>query len=98
MDRIRSMAQEVAHMSTETGCYRLLNDMRDTTIDVSAADLYDSPKIMEQAHIPHSSRRALVVPDSFEESVFLEKITRHRDQDLKIFTDIDAARRFLAAP
>ncbi len=97
LDRIREIAPQVARMCAETGCNRLLNDMRTATINVSAADLYDSPTVMDESTVSRTIKRALVVPASFDESSVLEKISRHRNHNLMAFGDIEEAKQWLAA-
>ena len=73
----------------------MLNDMSEATIDVDVSDVFNSPKIMEQAKVTPDIVRALVVPKSFDLSHFLENVTRNRGHNLMIFNDLIEARRWL---
>jgi hypothetical protein len=95
IELIREIAPKVASMFEKTNCRRLLNDMSATTIDISIEQLYNSPKIMDKSGIMRNTCRALVVPSSFEESEFLENTTINRGHNLKIFKDIEAAKKWL---
>jgi hypothetical protein len=93
--RLKQIAPEVASLSNESGCLHILNDMSYATIDVSVLDVYSSPQQMDDAGITRSTKRALVVPKSFEHAHFLETVTRNRGHDLKVFFDRDEAINWL---
>lgn len=93
--RIRKIAPEVASLCKEANCNRLLNDMSSATIDVSFAELFESPQIMEESRIPPTLKRALVVPHSFKDFRFLETVSRNRGHNLRVFYDINEAKKWL---
>ncbi|MFC1763075.1 hypothetical protein ACFL6U_13465 [Planctomycetota bacterium] len=97
MELIRKLAPQVASMFEKTNCHRLLNDMRATTIDISITALFNSPKIIDESGIMRNTKRALVVPPSFEKPEFLENVTRNRGHNLMIFKDIEEAKKWLLA-
>jgi len=97
MELVRKLAPQVARMCAETGCKRILNDMRATSINVSVTELFDSPNAMDEAQISRVIKRALVVPPSFKESTFLEDVTNNRGHNLKVFKDIEEAKQWLLA-
>jgi len=95
LDRIRSIAPEVASMCEETGCYRLLNDMSTATIDVKVLDVYESPKVMEVSRVTRKIKRATVLPPTFDDIDFLENVTRNRGHNFMVFIDIHKAKQWL---
>ncbi len=95
IELIGEIAPEVGRMSTETGCFRLLNDMSETTIDIATLELFDSPKIMDDSHVSRAIKRALVVPPTFKEPRFLENVSRNRGHNLKVFKNIEEAKKWL---
>ena len=97
MDFIREVAPQVGSMCAEKGCNRLLNDMSEATINVSFTDLFGSPKAMDESRVSRTIKRALVVPPAFEESRFLENVTRNRGHNLMVFKDIEEATKWLLA-
>ena len=97
MERIRKVAPQVARVCAETGCYRLLNDMRATTINISVTELFTNPKAMDESGISRTIKRALVVPSAFDMHKFLETITRKSGHNLKVFKDIETAKQWLLA-
>ena len=95
LELVRELAPLVASMFEETNCRRLLNDMSGATIDISVTKLFNSPQIMDEAGVMRNTKRALVVPQSFDESAFLENVTRNRGHNLMIFKDVEEAKRWL---
>ncbi len=98
MARLKQIALEVAKLSGESGCQRILNDMSRATIEVSLTEAYSSPQQMDESGICRSTRRALVVPPDFDLARFLETVTRNRGHNLKVFTERDEALNWLQAP
>jgi len=97
IELVRKLTPQVASMLEKKNCHRLLNDMSGTTINFSIAELYSSPKIMDESGVMHSTKRALVVPSSFEKYEFLENVTVNRGHNLKVFKDIKEATKWLLA-
>jgi hypothetical protein len=95
LELVRELAPLVANMFEETNCRRLLNDMSATTIDMSVTKLFNSPQIMDESGIMRDTKRALVVPPSFDESDFLENVTRNRGHNLMVFKDVEEAKKWL---
>jgi len=95
IELIRELAPQVGRMFEETGCRRLLNDMSAATIDISVTDLFTSPKIMDDSGVGRNTRRALVVSREFEESGFLENVTRNRGHNFRAFVNIKEAKQWL---
>ncbi len=92
---IHELAPQVARMLEENNCRRLLNDMSATTIDLSVVELYTSPQVMDESRVLHNTKRALVVPPSFDEGEFLENATRNRGHDLRVLKNIEEAKKWL---
>jgi hypothetical protein len=95
MERLRRIAPEVARLSEQRGCRRILNDMSGATITLAISGLYDSPQQMDAAGVSRATRRALVVPPDFTQAPFLETVTRNRGHNLRIFTDREQALTWL---
>lgn len=95
IELIGEIAPLVASMLEKTNCRRLLNDMSKATIDVSIAALFNSPNIMDESGVMRITKRALVVPPSFDEAEFLENVTRNRGHNLMIFKNIEEAEKWL---
>ena len=97
MALIREVAPQVASLCKEKGCRHLLNDMSAATINLSVFELFDSPKTMDESGVSRTIKRALVVPSDFDESQFLEDVSRNRGHNLMVFKDMAKAKDWLLA-
>jgi hypothetical protein len=95
MALVRELAPQVATLFEENSCRRLLNDMSAATIDMSVADLYGSPEVMDESGVMRGTRRALVVSPDFDDDRFLENVSRNRGHNLMIFKSVDEAKVWL---
>ena len=95
MERLKRIAPQVAKLSEESGCLRILNDMSGANIDFSLGEVYNSPQEMDHSHISRTTRRALVVPPDFQQADFLETVTRNRGHNLRVFHDRAEALEWL---
>jgi len=95
LEVIRELAIRVSGICAEKKCYRVLNDMRTATVKISIPDLYAVPKTMSESGLPRRLMRALVVPSDFDDSEFLENVTRNRGHNLMVFKDIEKAKEWL---
>ena len=93
---VEAMAREVAALAKQQGCTRLLNDLREATIPSSASAIYSMPRITDEAGVPPGLRRALVVSAATRDFLFLETVSLNRGHNIRIFTDPEAARAWLA--
>lgn len=95
IDLIKEAAPKVARLCEETGCRRILNDMSNAMIDISIAQIPESPRIMDESQIARATKRALVLPRGFSEAHFLETVTRNRGHNLRVFFDLKKAMAWL---
>ena len=92
---LRRIAPEVARLTHETGCRRILNDIRKADVRFSFMEVFHSPNMMDTAGIGRETRRALVVPRDFNEAGFLEDVTRNRGHRFRVFQTCGQALRWL---
>lgn len=95
LQAIRELAPQVARTCTETGCPRILIDMNAATLELSVMQVFESPAIMDDAHIPRTTKRAGVMPAGFADAQFLETITRNRGHNFKLFSSVAEAKAWL---
>jgi hypothetical protein len=89
------MAPEVARCINESGCDHILNDMRQANLSEHVGTIYSMPEHAMKAGIERSIKRALVVTGSLSEFWFLETVFLNQGNVVKLFNDIDDARRWL---
>jgi hypothetical protein len=70
---------------------RLLNDMRQASLKLSTADIYDLPawieEACEEAGLDHFCKRALLVSRDFNDYKFYETVSHNHGHLLEVFAD-----------
>lgn len=99
-DQAGAIIEETIALAKETGCYSILADYRAAIIDFSALDIYDFPKLLSTIAESFGLRasmlkRAVVATANQKELGFFETVTVNRAQNLKIFGDIESAKKWL---
>jgi hypothetical protein len=92
---IQEVAPQVARICKETGCWRILNDMRAASIDMSMMHLFDYLDFIDKSSISGTAKSALLFPSDFYDSRILEPTTHNRGDNLKVFFDVTEAREWL---
>ncbi len=91
------MAAEVSRYIDEYGCRRILNDLRHAKLVEPTIDIYSMPNHALKAGVTRSAQRALVVNGTFSEFRFLETVFINRGNIVRLFNNIDDARRWLSS-
>ena len=97
---LKEMVQEIAPTVKETGCFFILTDLRAAQISLSTLDLYYLPgaisEIMSGSNVKtYSVKRAFVISEKMKFFHFYEDVSLNRGHLIKLFYDIDAARKWL---
>jgi hypothetical protein len=97
---VRKLGPEVVRIAQEHHCFLVLNDAREATPSFITMELYDLPKIIqeiaaESATQVYRFKRALVVSKDIDDFTFFETVSRNRGQNVMLFRDVDAARKWL---
>ena len=93
-------AQDILSAVKKHQCYRILVDYRGIELIGTVTKIYDVPKKVSKALSKaglrsHAIKRALVVSGYIEGFRFLETVSITRGQPLRIFQDIDEAKKWL---
>ncbi len=84
-------AREIIRQLSVHHCTRVLNDMRQASIQLSTGDIYDLPawieEALEEAGVNRACKRALVVARDFSEYKFFETVSRNHGHLLEVFAD-----------
>jgi len=89
------MVSDLGAMIQEHDCYRLLNNLRDAKITPETLDIYAMPRVVEKTREVVRCRRAILVNPPLEDFLFLETASVNMGHQFKIFTDSDAAIKWL---
>lgn len=95
LSNLKELAADLAGFIEQYGCSRILNDMRQARLTKDTVDIYNMPKSASQAGIGPRFKRALVVSEISSDFHFLETVFINQGHIVKMFTDIDAALRWL---
>lgn len=96
----REMVNDVLELATKHKCSLLLNDFRDAEISASTVEIYEFPLTVAEGFVsaggnPAGFKRALVVAKGLEDFHFFETVSINRGQDVKLFNNLDEARKWL---
>lgn len=94
---VKNMAVDLEKLGRKHKCPRLLNDLREAVISKSLLDIYSMPRVVEQAGMQKSFRRAIVVNPPVNDYRFLEIVSVNEGQEVRVFSDPEEALRWLVA-
>ncbi len=85
------------------GGRRILSDYREARVAISIGEIYEIVGAIAEAIAAHgipraAVRRALVFANDEDRFSFVETAAQNRNQSLRVFRDLDEARRWLAEP
>ena len=92
---VQSMAAELKRLMTSSGCRKLLTDLRAAQVGRAAFDFQNIPRIVDKHGLPAPCRRALVLPEGAVARAPLPGAPADSGQQLRIFTELDAALDWL---
>lgn len=75
--------------------HRILLDVRQAVSKLTTVDIFNSPKAAQELGISARSKIAVVYQIQSEDYYFFENTSFNRGLNLKLFTDIQAARKWL---
>jgi hypothetical protein len=90
--QLRASLKEAAKHS----CYRFLVDFSKAVMRVGFVDLYDRPRLYEESGMPKTARIAIVLPPEAEDRDFIETVTGNRGFTVKVFSELEPGRKWLA--
>jgi hypothetical protein len=94
---VKNMAVDLEKLGRKHKCPRLLNDLREAVISKSLLDIYSMPRVVEQAGMQKSFRRAIDVNPPVNDYRFLETVSVNEGQEVRVFSDPEEALRWLVA-
>jgi len=93
---LQQMVPEIAMCLKKNGCSRVLNDLRSAMLTDYVTDIYKIPESVQKAGVTREIKRALLVTEITPEFRFLETSFINRGGIVRLFTDIDKARKWLS--
>jgi len=88
-------AQEILKLARIHDCKRFLNDMRETEMKLSIADLYYASAEAAVEDFDRSWKRAVLVKEKTKEIEFYEITAKNKGLDVRTFDNFDEALAWL---
>lgn len=82
---VKNMAVDLEKLGRKHKCPRLLNDLREAVISKSLLDIYSMPRVVEEAGMQKSFRRAIDVNPPVNDYRFLETVSVNEGQEVRVF-------------
>ena len=93
------LTMQTLRLVQQHSCFRVLADIRQANSTVSTIDLFqrarETAQYVSDSNIPSSYKRALVIGDNVEDPRFFETVSQNRAQQVRIFHDVEEAKRWL---
>lgn len=86
---------KVAKLAEEYNCSLILNDWRKVVLQMSTIEIYDIPKLVRNAGVSCSMKRAYLVHEVGILYNFFETVSVNQYQQVRLFTDFDNAATWL---
>ena len=100
LHEIKELISESTEIASVKNCFLWLNDFREAELNLDTLEIYEIPKIISD--IQSSSgldkfkfKRALVVAKDLKDFSFFETVSFNQAQNVKLFQDIDEAKKWL---
>lgn len=92
-------AAKARRVAEEHACFNVLADLRQARSAVSTVAIFGRAKESQQLYgrKTQDSKRALVVAENSEDAIFYETVSQNRGQNVRLFHDIDEAKRWLSS-
>lgn len=100
LSEAKEIISEIAQIALEQNCFLCLSDYRKATIEMSTLQIYDIPRILSDIVIsfglhPGKFKRAIIAKESLIDYQFFETVTMNIGQNIRLFQDIDKAKKWL---
>jgi len=103
LDEAKQLIAEIGTAAKDNHCFRCLSDYRETTMRLSTIEIYDIPQLLSRKLASmgidaQKFKRAIVVAKSLEDFHFFETVTINTGQNIRLFLDMEEARKWLLEP
>jgi len=100
VDEAKQLMLETLKMIEEHDCFRILIDVRDAELKLSAWEIYSASLNFSEAAIASDlpilkTKRAIVVTEESKDTKYVETLFAKRGHRVKLFQDVDEAKEWL---
>ena len=101
MSTVEKSRSEVAKLVKQHHCFSVLADLRECTSSLSTFDIFEQPqrtseKLAAEGFQTYQFKRALVVEHEVKNASFFETVAINRGHNVRLFHDLEEARRWLS--
>lgn len=98
VQQLNQMAKEAIEAGNLHNSTSFLADHRNAVVALNTVEIFERPQAWDKLNFPRASRIAQVAPESrLKDFNFLENVSLNRGYRVRVFTDIDAAKKWLAS-
>jgi hypothetical protein len=88
---------ELMQLMRARSCRAVINDLRDTDVRFGAVDLFEISRLVDRHRLADGVPRAVIVGGEHELAGFYETVNANLGHRVRVFTDPDEARTWLAS-
>ena len=95
---MNATAAEARRIAFEHSCFKMLGDLRQAVSAVSTIAIFGRAQQSRESFGSQApqTKRAIVIADHSEDALFYETVSVNRGQNVRLFHDIDEAKRWLS--
>jgi hypothetical protein len=100
LSEAKEIIYEITQIAVDKDCFLCLSDYRKATLAMSTLQIYDIPKILSDIVTsaglrPSKFKRAVIAEKSSKDYHFFETVTLNMGQHIRLFQDIEEAKKWL---
>jgi hypothetical protein len=100
LSEAKEIISEITQLAVEKDCFLCFSDYRKATMEMSTTQIYDIPEILSGIVTsfglrPSKFKRAIIADKSLKDYQFFETVTLNMGQHIRLFQDIDEAKKWL---
>ena len=100
LSEAKEIMSAITQIAMEQDCFVCLSDYRKATIAMSTFEIYEIPNILSEIVTsfglpPSKFKRAIIADKSLEDYQFFETVTLNMGQHIRLFQDMDEAKKWL---
>ncbi len=100
LDEAKELIFDIGQVCVEKNCFLCLSDYREVILELSTLDIYSIPRLLSDilasmGLLANKVKRAVVVAKDIRDFEFFETVTINSGQNIKLFQDIDEAKKWL---
>lgn len=92
---VQAVLSEEVILAERNGCSRVLYDMRSADPRLTRSDMSQVPKLASEAGVKFWYKEAIVANGNQKELSYLESVSEHEGQEIRVFETVGEAKTWL---